>query len=597
MDWDLKSYFTEFGNPTYEAFKADLTDSFDSLGSTVEDLLIEPEKKLGQWETFLIEYEHVLSNYSHLASYISCLTAAEAQNDDYLKEQNNLANMEAQASKLGDKVMRGIGSMDDDTFAELCSHERLDNAEFRLEEMREEAKRRMSDKLEALAADLGVDGLSAWSRLYFNTMGSLKFQYTDPERGESEVPMAQLNSLMSDGNRDRRIAASAGVSATFSEHQQMYAGAINAISGTRHTLNKRRGVDSFLDPSIRQSRIKQTTLNALMEAVENRLPFAREVFRFRNECLGIENPGYVDLRAPLPISDNGGPTWKEGVNLISESFNEVYPALGSFFDELIAKKWVDHTPRTGKRPGGFCTGSLATRESRIFMTYKNTLNDVLTLAHEAGHAWHSRVLKDSRVFAGGYPMTLAETASTFAERILTEGVLGNTRLEKSLKLIILDAEVEHMLAFLLDIPVRFRFEEALYERRKSGSLSSTELCELMRETQQKMFGDTLSVGGEDPWFWAAKLHFYISGVQFYNYPYTFGYLLSTGFMQQLREEGSGVLNTYEQFLEQSGRMSCEEVVRATHGGDIEDPNFWAEMIDNLAHPFAEYKKLLQEIYA
>ena len=597
MDWDLKTYFTEFGNPTYLAFKADLTDSFDELSTQVEDLLIKPENKLGHWETFLIEYEHVLASYSHLASYISCLTAAEAQNDKYLKEESNLANMEAQASKLGDKIMRGIGSMDDETFQELCQHERLDNADFRLKEMRKEAKSRMSDELEALAADLGVNGLSAWSRLYFNTMGSLKFQYTDPERGDCEVPMAQLNNLMSDADRDRRIAASIGATATFSEHQQMYTGAINAISGTRHTLNKRRGVDSFLEPSLRQNCIKQNTLHALMEAVENRLPFAREVFRFRNECLDISNPGYVDLRAPLPISDDGGPSWKEGVSLISESFNDIYPGLGSFFDELIAKRWVDHTPRSGKRPGGFCTGSLATRESRIFMTYKETLNDVLTLAHEAGHAWHSRILKDSRVFAGRYPMTLAETASTFAERILTEGVLANDRVEKTLKLIILDAEVEHMLAFLLDLPVRFRFEEALYEKRKSGTLSSNELCDLMKETQQKIFGDTLSEGGEDPWFWASKLHFYISGVQFYNYPYTFGYLLSTGFMQQLRTEGSGVLNTYEQFLEQSGRMSCEDVVRATHGGDIEDPNFWAEMIDNLAHPFAQYKKLLQEIYA
>ncbi|GAG86997.1 unnamed protein product, partial [marine sediment metagenome] len=303
--------------------------------------------------------------------------------------------------------------------------------------------------------------------------------------------MAQLNSLMSSQNRERRIAAKEGAAKTFSEHEQSYAGALNAISGTRLALNKRRGVPGFLETSLRQSRIKNTTLKALMEAIEERISFGREVFKFRTTFLGIKDPGYVDLHAPLPLGGDTGPTWEEGVSLISSAFNSVYPALGTFFDELIEKKWVDHTPRDSKRPGGFCTGSLATRESRIFMTYKDTLNDVMTLAHEAGHAWHSRVLKDTRVLASRYPMTLAESASTFAERILTEGIMAADDYEESVKLVLLDAEVEHMLAFLLDLPVRFRFEEAVYERRQHGALSPSDLCNLMKDTQRQVFGDTL----------------------------------------------------------------------------------------------------------
>ncbi len=452
----------------------------------------------------------------------------------------------------------------------------------------------MPGELEELAAEFGVDGISAWSRLYFTSMGNLKFRYEDPESGEKEVPMAQLNSLLSNPDRNRRKSAYQGSIKTFSEHQQTYAAALNAISGTRHTLNKRRGVDGFLDTSLRQSHIKETTLNALMTAIEDRLPFAREVFKFRTDCMGIDDPGYVDLKAPLPLSDDGGPDWRDGVSLVSTAFNSAYPALGGFFDEVIQKKWVDYTPRDSKRPGGFCTGSLITRESRIFMTYKDTLNDVITLAHEAGHAWHSRVLKDQRVLASRYPMTLAETASTFAERILTEGVLNSDQYDNAMKLLLLDAEVEHMLAFLLDLPVRFRFEEAVYKERRNGALSASDFCELMSETQRTIFGDALSVGGEDPWFWASKLHFYIEGVQFYNYPYTFGYLLSTAYLNRMEENPEAGLNLYEQFLTNSGKMSCEAVVQSTLGADIEDPNFWAELIDGLQRPFNQYKALIEE---
>jgi oligoendopeptidase F len=592
MDWDLSSYFTEFDNPTFKAFKQNLSDSLDGLDQVAAALVDAEDSPLADWETFLIDYEKAMANFTHLASYISCLTAAEAQNEDYLREETALAELQATLSKLLDKIIRGIGGLEEDAFDELISRERLEGAAYRLKQWRKEAEHRMPAALEDLAADLGINGISAWSRLYFTTMGNLKFRYVDPERGETEAPMAQLRSLLSSSNRDRRLAASEGAAKTLETHQHLYTGALNALSGTRHTLNKRRGINDFLEPSLQQSHIRRTTLNALMSAIEDRIDFARTVFRFRTERMGIEDPGYVDLGAPLPMGEDSGPDWESGVSLISSAFNGVYPALGNFFDEMIEKQWVDHSPRDGKRPGGFCTGSLAIRESRIFMTYKDTLNDVLTLAHEAGHAWHSRILKDARVLASSYPMTLAETASTFAERILTEGVLQSDSVDEAVKLVILDAEVEHMLAFLLDLPVRFRFEEAVYERRKQGTLSPRELCELMKSTQQTIFGDTLAPGREDPWFWASKMHFYINQVQFYNYPYTFGYLLSTGYMSTFRSEGSEALNAFERFLALSGKMSAEDVVQETLGEDIEDPNFWAKMIDGLQRPFDQYQELL-----
>jgi oligoendopeptidase F len=595
MDWDLTSYFTEFGSPIYTAFKAELTDTIVDLNDRARELLSSDLPMLNEWETLINDYEHMLANYSHLASYTGCLNAADAKNDTYAKEESAFANISAALSKLSDKIIRGMGQLDEVSFEELATRERLEDAAFQLREFRAQAQQRMSGDLESLAADLGVTGISAWSRLYFTAMGNLSFRYTDPEDGEKDVPMAQLNSLLSNPNRERRIAASAGAANTFSEHQHTYAAALNAISGTRHTLNKRRGIHDFLEPSLRQSRVSHTTLAALISAIEYQLPFAREVFQFRTSSLGIEDPGYVDLRAPLPLGEESGPDWDDGVDLISNAFNSVYPSLGKFFDEMIEKRWIDHTPREGKRPGGFCTGSLATRESRIFMTYKDTLNDVLTLAHEAGHAWHSRILKDQRILAAKYPMTLAESASTFAERVLTEGILASDQYDKTVKLILLDAEVEHMLAFLLDLPVRFRFEQAVYEQRASGTLSPTDLCNQMSEIQHLVFGDTLAQGREDKWFWASKLHFYIEGVQFYNYPYTFGYLLSTAYLKRFREGLDGALNTYERFLENSGKMSCEKVVQETLGEDITDPNFWSNLIEGLREPFDLYKGMLEDI--
>ena len=229
------------------------------------------------------------------------------------------------------------------------------------------------------------------------------------------------------------------------------------------------------------------------------------------------------------------------------------------------------------------------------MTYNDTLGDVLTLAHEVGHAFHSRILRDLRTYAHIYPMTLAESASTFGEMILTEGILTDPSFSPAQKAGALYQEIGHGAIFLLDIPVRYQFEKKLYEERADGELTVTRLKELMAETQREVLGETLARGGEDPYFWASKLHFYITGVTFYNFPYTFGFLLSRGLYSMFKQEGAGFLPRYEEFLRLTGSDSAEGVARRALGCDLEDIRFWTEAIRTLEAPLAELERLLPEV--
>lgn len=595
MDWDLSPYFDAFNGPAYLAMRDGLKNELPAIRKQADQLRTQSGKPdLAAWEAILFAYENAMARQSHLTSYISCLSASDARNADYLREEAALAPLQAAMSKLVDALVRGIGELDDAAFAALCQRPGLGDIAFVLAEWRQQASQRMEAELESLAADLGVDGIAAWSRLYFTNAGNLKFRYLDPHKGEVEVPLSQYNALLSEPDRNRRLAVKAGADACFAEHQHTCAAALNAIAGSRLALNQRRGLKHFLEPSLRQMRIQHETLDALMAAITARQDFARSIFSFRSTHLGIHNPGYADLRAPLTDEAAAAPDWQTGISLVSRAFNTAYPSLGTFFDEMVARRWIDYSPRAGKRPGGFCTTSLRMRESRIFMTYKNTLSDVLTLAHEAGHAWHAHLLGKTRALACGYPMTLAEAASTYAERILTDGVLANPQFDDQTRLMLLDADVTHMIAFLLDLPVRFHFEKEVYRRRHDTTLSPAELCELMAETQRKVFGNSLAPGGEDTWFWASKLHFFIDDVEFYNYPYTFGYLLSTAYVERLRAGESDAVPAFETFLENSGRMDCESVVRETLGEDIRRPEFWTAQIDALAGTFAKYRQLLGE---
>ena len=222
------------------------------------------------------------------------------------------------------------------------------------------------------------------------------------------------------------------------------------------------------------------------------------------------------------------------------------------------------------------------------MTYDGALGDVSTLAHELGHAWHSWLMRDMRPWARTYPMTLAETASTFAEQILLDSVLADGASSAGEKQAVLDSRLQAAAAFLLNIPVRFDFESAVYEERANQELGSERLCELMLQAQREWYGDALAEDELDPWFWASKLHFYITGLSFYNFPYTFGYLFSLGIFARAKREGDSFLPRYEALLRDTGSAPAEAVARDHLSVDLEESHFWNESVDLIEKDLEAY---------
>jgi oligoendopeptidase F len=229
------------------------------------------------------------------------------------------------------------------------------------------------------------------------------------------------------------------------------------------------------------------------------------------------------------------------------------------------------------------------------MTYNEAFGDVLTLAHESGHAFHNHIMRDLRPFQRSYPMTLAETASTFGELILLESRLEDPAVSGAEKALLLDLEIGHAAVYLLDIPVRYEFEKAFYEEREEGEVSVSGLRELMVDTQRRVLGPVLEPGGEDPYFWASKLHFYIAGTTFYNFPYTFGFLLSRALFTMFRSAGENFLPQYEDFLRLAGSDTVENVARRALGEDLQSPEFWHYAIRSLEEPLQRLEALLPEV--
>jgi oligoendopeptidase F len=596
MTWDLTSYFPQFDGTEMRLFKEALRTDVAALREEAAAIPPLSEENADAWEQVLFRNEDLSRRLSHLSSYISCLASSDARNEAYLKEEAELAQQRAELAKVKIEMLRAVQHASDEIFSSFTSRSALAGAQHYLNRLREEARRIMAAEKEILATDLGVDGIQAWGRLYDTISSKLEFDMVYPDGKVERLAMSQRRSLMDHPDRRIRKAAFDGGNAAWQRVEDTAAAALNAIAGARLTLNRHRGVEHFLDIALFQASIGRKTLDVMFEALFANLELPRRILRAKAKQMGRSDIAWFDLGAPLDLPNQARLSWEKAKTTVRESFTRAYPALGKFFQEqVVDKSWVDWEPRLGKRPGGFCTSSMLSKESRIFMTYNDSLGDVLTLAHESGHAFHGYLMRDIRPYGRSYPMTLAETASTFGEQVLMNGLLNDPAISDAQKAMMLDVEVGHGAIYLLDIPVRYEFEKAFYEERKSGEVGVSRLKQLMVETQSRVLGDVLEAGGEDPYFWASKLHFYITGMTFYNFPYTFGFLLSRALYAMFKKEGTSFLRKYEEFLRLTGSDTAENVVQRSLGRDLENLEFWSEAIRSLEEPLNQLEALLPKV--
>jgi oligoendopeptidase F len=599
-NWDLTAYFPEFDGPDHRAFREDYEKRLAKTLARARSLGPLRDESAGDWATLILDLEDLGARALHLFSFIHCLTAAHSKDERYQASKAALSVIDAERDKIHVRLLAALRDASDEVFEKLLAHPSLRGVEYSLRRSRFAGREMsMEPDLEELAADLTITGAGAWERLYQKIAGSLEFDLKKPDGSVERVPMARKNGLLENPNPAIRKATLEGSNAAWETVANPVAAALNAIAGERLTLQRRRGIRHFLDAATFQARISRATLDAMMEAIGSGGESMRNYLKLKAKLLGKEKLGFQDEDAPLPLKGGRENTlsWDQARETVCRAFEDAYPAMGEFARMAFEKNWIDWEPRLGKRPGAFCTSSHLIRQSRVFMTYNDTLGDAQTLAHELGHAFHNWVMRDMRPLSRSYPMTLAETASTFAEAVLGEALLNDPRAPEDDRASLLDASLRRAEVFLLNIPMRFDFEKSFHEERAKGEVSATRLRELMLQAQRARYGDALVETELDPWFWASKQHFYFTGVTFYNYPYSFGYLFSLGVFARFKKEGASFLPRYEELLRLTGSDSAEGAARRALGVELESPEFWLESIRLVEEDLSRFEEVAPRVAA
>lgn len=593
LTWELDSLYPHPETPEFrqqlDRLKTELTQlANDSDSIPAVDGNVSTATK---WGDFLSRFETINAEGTAIRAFIECHAAADAANKLFMQLDGELSGLSPLRSRIGTNVEFALQAADDSAFAVfLAGDERLSSNAYFLEAARRNAALRLPKEQELLAADLEVDGLHAWGRLYDRLSGDLKIAVM--ERGE--VVMKSPGQVHFDSPqravRENNFCAADKAWATLAD---TCADAINHIAGSRLAKYRRLGVDHLAAP-LNLNHLQRGTLDAMWAAVSERKSCLADYLKKKAELLGLERLSWFDLQAPLPTTgavqeeDLG---YDEACDLVINSFTEFSPDFGDFARMSIERRWIEVENRAGKRQGGFCTDVPTRGQSRIFMTYTNTTDSMSTLAHEIGHAYHTWVLREQPSLLRDYPMNLAETASTFAEAVLAENRLAACQTREE-KLVLLDKMLSDSVAFLMNIHARFLFEDSFHRERAAGEVSADRLSELMQSAQQQAYLGALADGGWNPRFWISKLHFYITGWPFYNFPYTFGYLLSLG-TYSLAKDASDFPQRFRNFLIATGCKDTEPAVQSSLGYDLSQPDFWHKSLDIVEQRVRLFLKLAE----
>ncbi len=574
--WDLDVFFPGGSkSPEFRRFLDDLAAGAASLKQRLEaGSAPATVAELEGWTPLLGEFQDLAQRNRQAGAFISCLTAQDMADEEAKLLQGRMTQIRAALSSATTLLDHQISQMPEEVFTALVERPEFADIAYPLRERRARAGMRMDPERESLAGDLAVDGYHAWGRLYNELVARVRIPWEEGGR-TVHLSAGQAANKLHDPDRAVRAELFTRWEKAWGEQADLFAAALNHLAGFRIQLYRHRGWDSILTEPLENNRMKAETLEVMWEVIGRNKTIFVEYLNRKARVLGLEKLAWYDVEAPV-----GGAAAKfsydEAADFIVEHFGRFSPDMADFARNAFAERWIEAEDRPGKRPGGFCTSFPLSRQSRIFMTFAGNLDNVSTLAHELGHAYHQSVMNDLPQLAQGYAMNVAETASTFAELLVSDAALQAAKSDEE-RLPLLAGKADRAVAFFMNIHARFLFETRFYAEREKGLVPAARLNELMVEAQKEAFRDALST--YHPHFWASKLHFYITGQPFYNFPYTFGFLFSSGVYARAQEEGQAFAQKYVDLLRDTGRMRVEDLAAKHLGVDLTKPDFWQDAVD------------------
>ena len=579
--WDLSELLPDICEETIAGRLADAEAKVQELEARRSRLNAEMEP--GELLDMMRLSEQLVEELYVLGAYGSLWFSADTQSSAALTYRNR---MQQALTALQNRILffdLWWKSLDDDEAAALLpSAEQTPDFRFYLQDLRRTKPFTLDEKSEQIINVKDANGIDAVITLYSMLTSRLEFMV----EVDGETKTLTRDGLMSYAYSPRAELRAAAYQELYRVYEkdasvlaQMYANRVRDWYAEQVEL---RGYASPIAARNIANDIPDAAVDTLLAVCRENAPLFQRYFKLKAGWLGMEKLRRYDIYAPLAASDRTI-EYNDAVRLVLDTFAKFDERVAEQASRVFAKNHIDSEIRKGKRGGAFCATVLPSQTPWVLTNYTGKVRDVSTLAHELGHAIHSMMADHHSVFTQHATLPLAETASVFAEQLLTDRLLAEER-DPLVRREILAASVDDMYATVMRQAFFVLFERDAHAGILANK-SSDELYELYQANLAEQFGDSVELPPEFRYEWVSIPHIY--NTPFYCYAYSFGQLLVLSLYRRYQQEGEAFKPGYLRLLAHGGSARPEAVLQEA-GIDIADPAFWQggfdvirDMIDQL----------------
>lgn len=593
--WDLTNVYPALESAAFKADFAMLDEQLDEIEGIFMERVVEIDGETdvvdlkAVIEDLLDLFNAALIRANTLEAYLFSFVSTDSYNLKAKKLLSEFEQIKVRIRKQQVRLQSFIGRIVDRLPLVLAQDGSALEHAFVLKEAAEQSQYLMSEPEESLAAELNLSGGNAWGKLQGTVTSQLSVDF-ELDGELKELPMPALVNLRTHPDQAVRKRAYEAEMLAWESVEEPLAAAMNGVKGAVNTLNQRRGRIDAVHSAIDSARIDRETLDAMLAAMRASFPSFRKYFRAKAARFGQQRLPWWNLFAPTGKTDTRY-SFQEARDFILENFQGFSPELFQIAEKAFDNDWIDAEQRPGKRGGAFCMSVPAVKESRILCNFDGSQEQVFTIAHELGHAFHNYCAYEAgkTPLQRLTPMTLAETASIMCETIITEAVLAQVSSPEQ-ELAILETSLISDAQTIVDIYSRYIFESEVFERRVKSELSAEDFCGIMERAQLATYGDGLDENFLHKYMWTWKPHYYRAGLSFYNFPYAFGLLFGTGLYAIYRQRGEEFVPDYMALLASTGEATAADLA-SRFGIDIREQRFWESSLEVIAARIERYVEL------
>ena len=471
----------------------------------------------------------------------------------------------------------------------IKENKNLERYKFIFKDLFREKKHILSLKEEEMMARLGEIFQTPEDAFHMLDDVNIKFKpIKDENEKEVHLNTSNYSIYIKSNNRRVRKEAFESLFTSYKDLKNTFASLLKGNVKSNFFISKTRKYKNPLQMSLSGDNINEKLYTNLIEKVHKNLDIMYDYIEVRKKVLDIEELHMYDLYAPLAKENERHYTYEEAKELVQKALEPLGKDYIENLKKLFESNCIDVFHNKNKRSGAYSWGSYDTLPY-VLLNYEGKFTDVSTIAHELGHSMHSFYsIKNQQYHSYGYPIFLAEIASTVNEILLNRYCTKNAKTKEE-KIFFLNNLLENFRTTLIRQTMFAEFELKIHDlEEEEGSLTAEQFSNIYLELNKKYFGKNIQIDELISYEWARIPHFYTS---FYVYKYATGIIIASKIVSDIEKNKENALKNYIEFLSSGGNDYPLEILKKV-GIDIENDDTIDKALEMFRETLNEFKTLI-----